>query len=74
MESVRAAGSGQKRGQKTDQGCRAVIKRAADQNRQFGIVQRRYGGIAREGSSHLCGAKEEWKLCECDKAGVKLSE
>ena len=38
MESVRAAGSEQKRGQKTDQGCRAGIKRAADQNRQFGIV------------------------------------
>ena len=74
MESVRSAGSEQKRGQKTDQGGRAGIIRAADHNRQFGAFKGRYGSIAREGSSHICGAKEEWKLCECDKAGVKLSE
>ena len=52
MESVRAAGSEQKRGQKTDQGCRAGIKRAADQNRQFGAFKGRHGGIAREGAEH----------------------
>ena len=46
MESVRAAGSEQKRGQKTDQGGRAGIIRAADHNRQFGAFKGRHGGIA----------------------------
>ena len=42
MESVRAAGSEHRRGQKTDQGCRAGIKRATDQNRQFGAFKGSY--------------------------------
>ena len=52
MESVREVGSEQNRGQKTDQGGRAGIKRAADHNRQFGIVAGRHGSIAREGAEH----------------------
>ena len=46
MESVRVVGSEQNRGQKTDQGGRAGIIRAADQNRQFGAFKGRHGGIA----------------------------